>query len=459
MKSFFKNKFKTIFIITAIAVAFNFFPFFLKNVQAQIVVQQPISTSQSSEFGNVIGQNGITQTLGQLGITDEINSFVLKASTSIATFAAGSASLQECALPDYTVCTQKLDSIVTASGNQNVYINGTGTTFNASSTAYYYLKLFCNGAMQTCSIAGSSNNAYANGQAKSFIPTPFSGEANITPVVDIYFQLGKNITTSSDGSNIGFNFPTEDLVTPDFGNFNIFYEIPATTTPLRNFFGEIRTNSLTPGQTSNFSETFFPDSYSNSSFNVTKNNVLANGDFVSIASLYAIPDTGSLDDINNFYLIASSTALNFSIINTASSSPGWTPPVNGNPTFPIGNEDLCEDVGFTFSKMLQCLGAILFVPSDEAQTKLQNVFNSFSEVFPFSIFFELKDILNQEIEDLTGTVSSPQSFTFDLGFFGSYTLAFDLENILGATAKDSIFTIQGYLIWIATGYIIIRQII
>lgn len=331
-------------------------------------------------------------------------------------------------------------------------------------TKYYYL-MFTNGSASIdMTFSGSASDLYANGACK-WIDYP-SAPIACGGIADMYFSLG-----DVPGDHIDLEFPQDDsLISNDFlafytrasyayldGEFKVRVRYGVSTG--LEFYNETNATSSFPFIASNFP------------VSVNKSVALTAGfTYYARAELY-----------RDSTIIASSSIHEFIILDPSDGTIGY---IDEQPftddiasLFPsddcsaysasIFSSSTLEALGCVSKNVFKDVLAFLFKPTELSLGFVQDTFNSFQNVFPFSIIFETKRAIEEAIE--TNLAGSGETLTLTAvigaGTAQETNVSIDfydediLTNSLGADFKEFWYNTIIMLWIIACAYTVFNHVL
>lgn len=357
------------------------------------------------------------------------------------------------------------NSVGTSSNNLTLDYSS-GEPFNGLQAGKYY-KICIGGATsygETVSLFGNKNTDSYNFGKWATTSEDLGG--------DFLYDLNLNFTVNGTSSpyystNIDLVWPENSTYIPDFQNWVI--NITNSTTSIRRIGVKYTTAS---------SSFIFNDSISYSPYiNVNplpiwKSYMLVappNNQVTWYAYAYGENELGEeviASSIKNFIVAFDAIAPTSTSITLLAGSPTFA-----SGTYILSATENCQRPTSSFFSApgdnlaygLCSAGQFLFTPSDTSQAYINTAAENMKSVFPFNIFFSLKNSLSSAVE----TVSSTVSYDLYMNWKGSggssqqfpILTSSTLENAVGSSTKNMVFTGISSLLWLGLGYLIITTIL
>lgn len=332
--------------------------------------------------------------------------------------------------------------------------DSSGYQFSATTT--YYFVTTSKGGKQYGGIYGSINaGSFSNG---NITRTEFS-EGSGT-LADIYFRFfdnagndGDTIVPNQNGSYIEFTFPTDGMNVLFNSGFEVRYLLNASTTG--NYVACANYATTTNFDLGNQTCVSVVNPSSSPFFSINKNQNDPPADYYAQAFISTTATSGVTQ------IIATSTIIQYTQTNSD--------PFTATSTTPA-NEDIdstCAATTFFSTAIVGCIGEMfvwtfhqIFYPHDFSTIALKQTFANFKTIFPFNLFFNFNQLttdaleanLNQAGADLTIQVFPGNAATVEV------LSSTGLQDFVGISSKNLIFTVLINLIWIGIAFKIIRTV-
>lgn len=350
-------------------------------------------------------------------------------------------------------------STFTLTGTKTIYKFYFDSGVNLDPTKYYYFRVSSPGN-------GQSFVYYGNSDATSW-PT---GRCSVAlgaacSFGDLFFVMYGNNQPRTGTFSISMQYPQNLLETPDFQNWVVRWQGAPTTASSGRLcvsYWKIATSTLGPDCAVYFNGT------SPTTFPITKSNLLNPIVNISVTSTwYAFP---YFVDVNDNTIPG--PAISFTINPNTTSTPSLPETVIAlaQPGLPTGNNPLFQNSSSSLQNCsITSLGGclinagvwlinFLFVPSNNSTQGISNALTGFQEVFPFSVPLTLIN----ELENQSSTSPTSTSLAITVPGVNNINVTFltssSMENVVGTSAKNSVFNGIRTILYLATGAIMFSAI-
>lgn len=282
-----------------------------------------------------------------------------------------------------------------------------------------------------------------------------------------YYEISLSSNAVNSNSSINITNPYQNATTTDFttwlGNFT---DATSTSNPYQSVPYNVVINYGTDPNNLTYSDsqTQFVTQPANSIFLVIKNEPplpATNTPYYAQAFLYDNFNTlRASSTITTFYFSTSGNPTSPTLIGIATSTSPYD--ITNGCLQALGTKTL--DFGFIKFDItgFTCgLISLMFQPHQQVVNDLITMITSIKSKFPFNIFFDFENTISNYVN--TQTNATGQNFSITLAFPQGNTNVNVLtptmiNDNLGSSVKNQLFTLEDYLIWLGLGFLILRNL-